>query len=241
MTFIRAGKRKHDGGAGLNNMIVLSFLLHALVLSIILFSPNWPSPKWTFGPVYTVDLVSIPLNSIEARYEKAISREVVGINSRNHSAVITKNTERISPISIKKIQTRKKDVSGKVGEAIKGIEKKVLSSSGEASSVAASRGQAEVNMKMRVYYSVIWSKIKQQWALPEGMLPDDNSLAIIEARILRNGNVADMSFEKKSGNKYFDESALKAIRKASPFPSLPEWIDGSYIEIGVRFHSSELR
>jgi len=82
--------------------------------------------------------------------------------------------------------------------------------------------------------------IKEKWALPEGILPGDNIEAILEAKILRNGSVSHLSFEKNSGNRYFDESAIKAIRKASPFPPLPEWLDKRYIDLGIRFHSSEL-
>ncbi len=247
MTFINAGKRRHDDGVGLNNMIVLSFLLHALVLAIILFSPSWPTPKWTFGPVYSVDLVSVPLSSVEVSYDRRGSGKIIGINSGGHSSVIKKNTDTIRPISIektktRKIETNKAESSGEVGKAIDGIKNKVLSSEGGASSPAvASRGHVGMNMKMRVYYSLIWSKVRQEWVLPEGILHDDNLVAIIDAKILRNGKVDDVGFEKRSGNRYFDESAIKAIRKASPFPPLPEWIKDNYIEVGVRFHSSDLR
>jgi colicin import membrane protein len=247
MTFINAGKRRHGDGVGLNNMIVLSFLLHALVLSIILFSPSWPTPKWTFGPVYDVDLVSVPLSSVEAGYDRPVSRKIIGINSEGNSSVIQKSTDKIEPISIektktRKIEPRKIESSGEVGKAIDGIKNKVLSSNEESSSPAvASRGNVAMSMKMQVYYSIIWSKVRQEWALPEGILHDDNLVAVVDAKILRNGNVDDVSFEKRSGNKYFDESAIKAVRKASPFPPLPEWIKDNYIEVGVRFHSSELR
>jgi colicin import membrane protein len=242
MTFINAGKRRHEDGVGLNNMIVLSFLLHALVLAIILFSPSWPTPKWTFGPVYSVDLVSVPLSSVEAGYDRQVSGKIIGINSGDHSSVIKKSTDTIRPISIKKTETRKAEPSGEVGKAIDGIKNKVLSSKeGSSLPAVASRGHVEMNMKMRVYYSLIWSKVRQEWALPEGILHDDNLVAVIDAKILRNGNVDDVSFEKRSGNRYFDESVIKAVRKASPFPPLPEWIKDNYIEVGVRFHSSELR
>ena len=241
MTFISAGKRRHQDGVGLNNMIVLSFLLHALVLSIILFSPSWPTPKWTFGPVYSVDLVSIPLSSVEAGYDRSISRKIIGINSGDHSSVIKKNTDTIRPISIKETKTRKIEPSGEVGKAIEGIKSRVLSSKEGSSPEVASRGHVEMNMKMRVYYSLIWSKVRQEWALPEGILHDDNLVAVIGVKILRNGNVDEVGFEERSGNRYFDESAIKAIKKASPFPPLPEWIKDNYIEVGVRFHSSELR
>jgi len=89
--------------------------------------------------------------------------------------------------------------------------------------------------------SILWSKIKAQWALPEGILPKDNFVAVIAVKILRNGTIADLNFEKRSGNKYFDESAMKAIKKASPLPALPDWIKGSNIELGIIFHSSELK
>jgi colicin import membrane protein len=247
MTFINAGKRRHEDGVGLNNMIVLSFLLHALVISIIFFSPSWPGPKWTFGPVYSVDLVSVPLSSVDVGYDRPVSGKIIGINSGGHSSVIKKNTDKIRPITIEKTKTRKiehgkTESSGEIGKAIDGIKNKVLSSKeGSSSPAVASRGHVAMNMKMRVYYSLIWSKVRQEWVLPEGILHDDNLVAVIDAKILRNGTVDDVGFEKRSGNKYFDESAIKAIRKASPFPPLPEWIKDNYIEVGVRFHSSELR
>jgi TonB family protein len=50
-----------------------------------------------------------------------------------------------------------------------------------------------------------------------------------------------LSFEKHSGNRYFDESAMKAIKKASPFPPFPDSIRDNNIDVGIRFHSMEFR
>jgi TonB family protein len=94
---------------------------------------------------------------------------------------------------------------------------------------------------MNAYYTVIWSKIRGKWVLPQGILPRENIYAVIQARILKNGMVADLNFEKYSGNRYFDESAMKAIKKASPFPPLPDSIKDNSIEVGIRFHSSEFK
>lgn len=239
MVLIKSGKRMRDEGMKLNNMIVFSFLLHALILSILFFSPSWPTPKWTFGPVYTVDLVSPPLNSIRLKSSSAIGDEMK--SSKEHSIVMKKRVDKISSIPIKEIITRKKEVSGSVDEAIEGIKKKFLLPSEETSRSATSQGNVELSMKMKVYYSIIWSRIKEQWVLPKGILTDENLEAIIDAKILRNGKLTDWNFEKKSGNKYFDESVVKAIKKASPFPPLPEWFDDSMVELGIRFHSSELQ
>jgi len=241
MVLIKSEKRMRDEGMKLNNMIVFSFLLHALILSILFFSPSWPTPKWTFGPVYTVDLVSPPSSSVNLKSTNAISEKKTVKSSKEHSIVMKKRIDKISSIPITEIKTRKKEVSGSVDQAIEGIKKKVLSATEETPRPATSSGNAEMSMRMKVYYSMIWSRIKEQWALPRGILPDNNLEAIIDAKILRNGKLTDWNFEKKSGNKYFDESVVKAIKKASPFPPLPEWLDDSMIELGIRFHSSELQ
>jgi len=237
MTFL--SEANHGDTLSLDNMVVLSFLLHALILSIIFFSPSLPSPRWTFGPSYTVDLVSSPLSSVEVRSSEAISREAVSMNHRNQSMVMKKEVERGLSAPVRKTEILRKSPTGNVDTAIEGIKKRVESATND-SRPSTARGNSEINLKMRVYYSVVWSMIKEQWALPKSILPDDNLEAIVETNILRNGTVSNLTFEKRFGNRYFDESVIKAIKKADPFPPLPEWLDKRYITLGVRFHSSEL-
>jgi len=40
-------------------------------------------------------------------------------------------------------------------------------------------------------------------------------------KILKSGEIRDIIYETKSGNRYLDESAKKAIKKANPLPALP--------------------
>lgn len=91
--FMEALKKNHDDTTGLNNMIVFSFLLHALILSIIFFSPSMPSPRWTFGPSYMVDLVSLPSTAVDVRSSGEIPREVLSMDRRGHSTVMKKKPE----------------------------------------------------------------------------------------------------------------------------------------------------
>ena len=106
---------------------------------------------------------------------------------------------------------------------------------------ASQPGTTEMNAQMRAYYAMVWSRIKGKWALPQGILPGEVLETVIDLTILRNGAVTQVNFEKRSGNSYFDESAMKAIRKASPLPPLPAWITENSLGIGIRFHSSELK
>lgn len=252
MAFMGTDRGKRDDGSGLTNMLVLSFLLHALIISILLFSPSWPTPKWTFGPVYSVDLVSLPLASVKTGTVSALSREIAGITPAERSVVLKKSVDPVeSSLPVKKREPLKKASPVPLSKSLEPVRKSEPAQAPDTSSVAkaetgpagpvASQGNAEINLKMRVYYSVIWSKIREQWVLPEGILNDEVRVAVIGLKILRNGVIGDIVFEKSSGNTYFDESALKAIRKAGPFPPLPEWLNANVFEVGIRFHSSELR
>lgn len=240
MTFLsEALGRNHGNTLSLNNMVVISFLLHALILSIIFFSPSLPSPRWTFGPVYTVDLVSAPVSSVEVRSSEAISREVVGMNRRKPSMVIKKEVEKGLNSLVRKTEIYRKSPGETADTAIEGIKKRVASAAKD-SPPSTSRGSSEMDIRMKVYYSVVWSMIKENWALPEGILSDSDLETVIGVKILKNGSVVELNFEKRSGNRYFDESAMKAIKKVGAFPPLPEWLNEKYIDLGIRFRSSEL-
>ena len=257
MTFFAETLEKNrDDGVGLHNMIVFSFLLHALILSIIFFSPSLPEPKWTFGPTYTVDLVSLPSRSVEVRSSEKISREVVGMQRKTHSMIMKKEVGASSYTPVREAKTLRKK-SKTVDTAIESIKKKVTAASASPPPASISRSASgseavsdkpqpvassdhpELNLQMKVYYSVVWSMIKEQWALPEGILNKDNLETVIEAKILKDGKVASLSFEKRSGNRYFDASAVKAIKKVGEFPALPEWLGKKHLDLGIRFRSSD--
>lgn len=221
-----------DYDNSLNKMIFLSLLLHTFVLVIIFSLPFLPSPRWTFGPIYTVSLVSYSEELQGKKTTSAIAQEIKGTISGDR--FLKRHTE--ASVPIKRIDRPQKQISS-VDKAIEDIRKRTDSSTSTSEQVDDSESSAKIN----AYYALIWSRIKGQWALPPGILPRENIEAIIQARILKNGTIANVSFEKRSGNRYFDESAMKAIKKASPFAPFPAWMRDSSIEVGIRFHSAELR
>jgi TolA protein len=135
----------------------------------------------------------------------------------------------------------------RVEKAIEDVRKKIsssspaIASSAPPSSSTASKGasSSEMDAKLRTYYARIWALIQRQWALPKGILPEHDLKTVIVIVILKDGTLAGLNIEKSSGNKYFDQSAARAIKKASPFPMLPDSIKESSIDIGIRFNSSE--
>jgi len=186
-----------------------------------------------------VQLVSSP----EAFQERPVSMSSGVLDDRiisDHSVVIKKRSETVPSIPVKKMDVQKRDL-GAVEKAMEKIRQKVTSAAPTQVKSQSQLGDNEIDVKMKTYYSSIWVRIKKQWTLPQGILPRENLEAIVHTKILRNGAVTDLGFEKRSGNRYFDESALKAVTKAAPLPPLPEGVRDSSIEIGIRFHSSEWR
>jgi TonB family protein len=232
-------KERDDNDISFNSMISISVLIHTVVLSVIFFAPSLPSPRWTFGPVYSVNLVSLSEVLQERKAQSAISREINQAIPGEHSSTLKKRPDTVPAVPIKRLDSQRKQVSS-VDRAIEDIRRKVNTGM-TPPHPAGQKDIAESNAKMNVYYSLIWSRIRGKWTLPQGILPRENIEAIIQARILRNGTVVDLSFEKRSGNRYFDESAMKAIKKASPLPPLPDSIRDNNIDVGIRFHSIEFR
>jgi colicin import membrane protein len=232
-------KERDDNDISLNSMILISLLIHTVVLTVIFFAPSLPSPRWTFGPVYSVNLVSLSEVLQERKAQSAIAREINQTISGEHAAILKKRTDTVPAVPIKRLDSQRKQTSS-VDRAIEDIRRKV-NTGVSPPAPAGQTDNAGSNAKMDVYYSLIWSRIKGKWTLPQGILPRENIEAVVQARILRNGTVVDLSFEKRSGNRYFDESAMKAIKKASPFPPLPDSIRDNNIDVGIRFHSMEFR
>jgi TonB family protein len=135
--------------------------------------------------------------------------------------------------------------AAQVSSAIDRIRKKVTIGSagavetGEPGTGGASSGFMSIKHKM--YYNLIWQRIRNAWVLPEEVLRGKKDLeTIIAIRIARDGQIVDIQFEKKSGNAYLDESALRAIKKANPLPPLPPGFEEDKFDVGVRFTPSDL-
>jgi len=52
----------------------------------------------------------------------------------------------------------------------------------------------------------------------------------------KGGKLQKSWFEKKSGNALYDQMAMRAIRKAEPFPPIPKELGEDSLEIGIRFY-----
>ena len=96
--------------------------------------------------------------------------------------------------------------------------------------------------KIDLYQLEIKFQIQKNWAFSEQLAGNHNNLeSILVIKIMPNGEIKDVWFEKKSGNSHLDESARKAILKSDPLPPLPSEINGPYFTVGMIFTPSGLQ
>jgi TonB family protein len=239
------GYRGNNGN--IYNMIFLSLIIHLIVITVILISvpTTSTSRRLTFGMAYSVQLVG-PEVILPAK-DSSVLKDILQPNEATSSIIIKREIIGLASTPAKKEETAKLNIEKAVG-AIRQKESSTPQATPETKPSAAASTlaggnvpQAQVSSRLNEYTAFINSRIQGNWTLPQALRPRDNVETIIEVRILRNGAVERLNFEKRSGNRYVDDSAMKAVQKSVPFPPFPEGMMDNYIEIGIRFHPSELR
>lgn len=234
------GKRVFGKNSGTGNMFLASLFLHLMVIAAVFATVPGSSKQLTFGAPYSVALVGPDV--LESSKEDVPKPKDLLQSGASTGPVILKRDIGASPSSF----VMKKDDSGKpdIEKAIRALEQKETAAGQGKDSPAASTSPiaaAANSSQLNEYSRHVWSKVKRNWSLPAALMPKNNVEAVIEVRIAKSGAVEHIGFEKRSGNSYFDESALRAVKKSTPFPPFGGWTSGRTVEIGIRFHSAELR
>ena len=116
--------------------------------------------------------------------------------------------------------------------------KRKMAGQGEGTGTGANgygRGRRAIEM-MDIYRAEIPYRIQENWAFSSQLAGNVGDLeAVLVVKIMPGGEIADIWFEKRSGNRYLDESAFKAVQKASPLPPLPLGYRRPFYNLGLIF------
>lgn len=249
-----AGNNARYESPGFYGVIGLSLLVHGLVLSFLVFTPALlPSPPLTFGPAYSVQLVSMPAGLSDDGAEKTAMKDILEGLPVQQPLLGKAAADSLPAIPLHSRPTVKK-TDESIENVLEAMRKNLTSAvkshavapataapGSRAEQISAVPGEGEARAGMRDYYALIWSRIKGLWTIPRGLMPQENIEAVVTVQILRDGTIAHVGLEKGSGNRYFDESALRTVKKANPLPPLPETFRGGGMEVGIRFRSAEFR
>lgn len=81
--------------------------------------------------------------------------------------------------------------------------------------------------------------VYDKWDFPDTNKCDGELIASLVITILRNGEIQNLHFQKRSNCKEFDDSAYLAIKRAVPFKTFPIELKEGAVQIGLRFHPYE--
>ena len=115
-------------------------------------------------------------------------------------------------------------------------------SSSPPAGIPGAAGTVRVPPEHLAYFRQLDERIRSNWTVP-ALAGKEKEDLIVQLRITieKDGQVSTVRMEKTSGNPYFDDSVLRAIKKASPLPVPPEELRGGedHYEIGFRFYGAE--
>lgn len=233
----------HNDYRGINGkfhkMIFLSLAAHLIVITILFVSIPTTSRHLTFGPAYSVQLVGSEV--ILPNNNSSLLKDILKTNEATSPIIIKRKITSNVFTPAKNQDSNKLNIEKAVGAIRQNHRDKPQTSTASSAASQTKISEAEVNAQTREYIGVVWSRVKQNWTMPQALMPKENIETVIDVKISRSGTLDYIGFEKRSGNRYFDDSALRAVKKSTPFPPLPYWIMDRSIEIGIRFHSAELR
>lgn len=89
-------------------------------------------------------------------------------------------------------------------------------------------------VRLRSYFNQLWDHVQRFWEIPPS-LTGRGLVTILGVRVDRSGKILDVEVEEPSGSKAFDDAAVRALYRASPFPTPPDEI----VAEGIGFRLTE--
>lgn len=246
--------------------LLFSLILHLLVFSLVWLPSRLFPPGYHFRPVYSVRLVGVPFRAQQPVQTGAENLKTSDVEAARKTGLLQKELrryqEKVKSMALKQEAQEKKKVqreeylremldrlkkqsrpagSPEMKKALAGIREKISLEGGEIETrtpVASSSGRPEVSF-LDIYLGEVWDRIRGNWVVPPNLLKDKGLETVVVVRIRKNGDIASTWVEKKSGNAYFDHSAVRAVRLSSPLSPLPAGIKESILELGIRFHPGD--
>lgn len=117
----------------------------------------------------------------------------------------------------------------------------LLQNTGSGTGRGGGRSTPQQLRSIDIYRAMLPGHIEHNWAFNPQLTGGQSDLsAIIMIRIARSGEIQDIWFEKKSGNRFLDDSADNAVRKSNPLPPLPSDYPQSHYTLGLIFTAAGL-
>ncbi|KPJ60513.1 MAG: hypothetical protein AMJ46_05740 [Latescibacteria bacterium DG_63] len=233
--------------------LLISLSVHLGLLIILIVPISGKGSALSPGMVYEVSLVSLPAGSLGPPGPPAGSDEppdATLATPKPKKTVEEKSPKLAEEKEVVERETKEKEKkesskSSKASETSPGSSESELHSlvKGGTGTGRGSTGEGGFssqlqldieNFEFRYYLVAVRNKVSSNWSPPAGLVTSSGTVRVVVFfRILRDGKIADLAVETPSAVGLFDQSALRAVLRAQPFPPLPRgFADNS---LGVHF------
>jgi len=146
---------------------------------------------------------------------------------------LEKKIEKSRPDTVTKAIDRLKKKTGKAA-AIDRIKDRI--EKGPQITGGSGIGSRQALKLIDLYRYEIALKVQQNWAY-SGQLAGDREDLVAEMAftVMPNGEIRDIWFDKRSGNRHLDDSAKKAVMKSNPVHPHPPGVVKAFVQVGLRF------
>ena len=167
---------------------------------------------------------------------KMIDQAVSGVQKKVEKSKSDSVNQAIE--SLKKKVAQSEASTGQTGQTAKAA----TATAGSGASGATGFGGKRALELIDIYKIEVAFQVERHWAFSEQLAGGGRALqASLVFRVLPSGEVTDIRFTERSGNSYLDESAHKAIVKASPVSPHPEGVRTLYVTVALRFTPQGIR
>lgn len=108
---------------------------------------------------------------------------------------------------------------------------------GQGGGSLGSGGGGVARTELERYYGLLAARVWSNWTIPLSLENVGNYRTAVTVDVSRDGRIRGLRLDRSSGNRVYDEAALRAVAKAaSPsFPAPPNTLEESWLLLGFRF------
>jgi protein TonB len=209
-------------------MVVLSATAHVVFAVVLVWGPSWIKPR-PIAAAYEVQLVSLPVERSKPKPEPARPEPrpaPVQAKPKPQSVKkpapppVEKSTPKPKPGPAAVPEPEDEPAPPEPAESSPDQAVAKVTEPTEAGIQIVAPLMEAVALKYPYYFNALTRKIDENWAPPGAAFAEANEVLVVFT-ILRDGNVRDVEIAQSSGDAFYDQAALRALRRATPFPALP--------------------
>ncbi len=225
--------------------IAVSCVIHlALVLAAVLFT-TWSYKQRIIVPGYKVNLVSAPkagslLKPTVAKKKRAVKKKKTAKKTKIKKATykITKKKKSKAEKKIVPKKKKPKKLAKKTPQPkrVKTTPDKVILKKKKTDVKPGKTLVAEGTPFEYIWYlKIIERKVNENWVTHGIDISRKRQDPVVAFSIARGGAIQNVMMKESSGSRELDASAIEAVRKATPFPPLPDDFSKDNLTIFFKF------